>query len=108
MKKIAASIALVGMLMLTATGCWGDDSRGKGDSGVAGGKGEDSKAFCTNMPNDFSNVCGKCVAHFPPWATLTTTSGALVTFQAPDQCGGKVVAGPKEVGSNVVRVSDGS
>lgn len=99
MKRIAV-VTVVALLLLT--GCSAaqehETKRGRGDAPVAGKTGDDSPAFCTNMPDEFGNVCGKCVAHFPPWAFVVTTStvyspSSLAMFQAPAQCGGKAVPG---------------
>lgn len=104
-SRIAAALGVV--LLLSAAGCsqQHEDKRGRGDAPVAQRKGDDSPAFCTNMPDEFGNVCTKCIAHFPPWAVTVTThyqsSANIAVFQAPEQCGGKVVAGapPAVVGS---------
>ena len=67
-----------------------NDQRGKGDAPVAGRSGDDSPAFCTNMPDEFSNVCTKCLYGFPGYAVASTTHGGGVAeikvFTAP-QCG---------------------
>jgi hypothetical protein len=97
MKKIVASCAMVGMLMLTATACRGDDSRGKGDAPA--GKGDDSKANITNMPDGFSNLAVKCLKGDAPWAMGVTTSSDFALFQDPTRCGGKAVLGPLVVTS---------
>lgn len=106
MKRIAVSAAVA---LLLLTGCSAaqehETKRGRGDAPVAGKTGDDSPAFCTNMPDEFGNVCGKCLAHFPPWAFITTTStgyspSSLGMFQAPEQCGGTVVTGAPPVISN--------
>lgn len=103
MKRTAAAVAATIVLL---TGCSAaqdhESKRGRGDAPVAGKAGDDSPAFCTNMPDEFGNVCGKCVAHFPPWAFVVTTStdyapSSMSVFQAPAQCGGKVVADPPTV-----------
>jgi hypothetical protein len=103
MKRSLAAVAAVVVLMLSGCSAWNDheDKRGRGDAPVARQGphgGDDSPAFCTNMPNGFGNVCGKCIAHFHPWAFVVTTSTSyapsqLAVFQAPKQCGGSVVAG---------------
>lgn len=101
MKRIVCA-AVAALLLLT--GCSNsqghEDKRGRGDAPVAGKKGDDSPAFCTNMPDEFGNVCGKCIYHFAPWAAVVTTHtdyapSNMVMFQAPEQCGGKTVPGPK-------------
>lgn len=109
MRPFAA--AAVAVLVLGLTGCASqdhEDARGRGDAPVAqesGHGGDDSPAFCSNMPDDFGNVCGKCVKHFPPWAFLVTTSTSyapsqLTVFPAPAQCGGKIVSGMSPMNSN--------
>lgn len=107
MKKTILGGLTAALLLSGAVGCSQyNDERGKGDAPVAGRKGEDSPAFCTNMPDDFGNVCGKCVYGFAPWAVVATshyqTSSNIVLFQAPEKCGGKKVAGMPPVlpGSN--------
>jgi hypothetical protein len=102
LRKALAGIACA-VLLFGATACSDyNDERGRGDAPVAGKAGEDSAAFCTNMPDEFGNLCGKCVAHFPPWAAVVTThyqsSSNVVLFQAPEQCGGaKVTSMPVAV-----------
>jgi hypothetical protein len=90
-----AAAGVTAVLTVTACGAH-DDERGKGDAPVAtaaSGKrgGDDSAAFCTNMPDGFGNVCGKCVDHFAPWAVVVTTStsyapSSMALFKAK-QCG---------------------
>jgi hypothetical protein len=97
MKRAIKGGLLAAFLLFGATACSEyNDERGKGDAPVAGKQGEDSPAFCTNMPDDFGNVCGKCVYGFAPWAVVVTshyyTSSNIVLFQAPEKCGGKKVA----------------
>lgn len=101
-RRIAAVLATA--LLLGAAGCTQqhEDKRGRGDAPVAQRKGDDSPAFCTNMPDGFGNLCGKCVAHFAPWAVVVTTNTSyspsnVALFQAPEQCGGKVVSGAPPV-----------
>lgn len=98
MKKIVASCALVGMLMLTATGCWGDDSRGKGDAPAA--KGDDSPGIVTNMPDSFPNVVLKCLKGDAPWAAVVSTDRTMIMIQDPQRCGGKVVVGSQAAEGN--------
>lgn len=105
-RRIAAAAAAA--ILLLVTGCDAaqkhEDKRGRGDAPVAGRKGDDNPAFCTNMPDEFGNVCGKCLAHFPPWAVVVTThygtSSNIALFQAPKQCGGQVVSGAPPVVGN--------
>lgn len=103
MKRVIGA-AVIAVLLLAGCTQEHEDKRGRGDAPVAGRAGEDSPAFCTNMPDEFGNVCGKCVEHFPPWAVVVTThyqsSSNIGLFQAPEQCGGKVVAGPLSVAGN--------
>lgn len=113
MKRTLAAAAAVIVLAFSATACSQahEDKRGRGDAPVAGRKGDDSAAFCTNMPDEFGNVCGKCIAHFPPWAVVVTThyqtSSNIGIFQAPEQCGGKVVPGPlSSVSKDSAKVPD--
>lgn len=106
MKRLTVAVAAAAVLVGVA-GCTQshEDKRGRGDAPVAqadGHGGDDSAAFCTNMPDQFGNVCGKCVAHFPPWAVAVTTSTSnapsnMALFQAPKQCGGTVVSGAPPV-----------
>lgn len=105
MKRSLAAAAAVLMLGLSATACSQahEDKRGRGDAPVSAGRGDDSAAFCTNMPDEFGNICGKCIAHFAPWAVVVTThyqtSSNIGVFQAPKQCGGSVVPGALSVTS---------
>jgi hypothetical protein len=93
MKRLVGGL-MAALLLFGAVACSDyNDERGKGDAPVAGRKGDDSPVPCTNMPDGFANVCAKCVYHFAPWAITTTTDRIAIMFQAPDQCGGKVVAG---------------
>jgi hypothetical protein len=96
------------MFLLSGCGVFSqehEDKRGKGDSPVAGAKGDDTPANCTNMPNDFGNVCTKCIKGYAPWAVVVTTHTdyappSMTVFQAPEKCGGKAVAGPTSYTSN--------
>lgn len=95
MRKLGL-VAASTLLLFGATACSSyNEERGMGDSPVAGKHGDDSPAFCTNMPDDFGNLCGKCIEKFPPWAAMVTshyhTSSNVVLFQAPEQCGGKKI-----------------
>jgi hypothetical protein len=93
MKKILGGL-VAALLLFGAVGCSQyNNERGKGDAPVANRSGDDSPGYCTNMPDGFPNTCAKCVAHFAPWAITTTTDRITIMFQAPDQCGGKAVAG---------------
>lgn len=93
MKRLVGGL-MAALLFFAAVGCSSyNDHRGKGDAPVAGRAGDDSPAPCTNMPDGFPNVCAKCVHGFVPWAITTTTDRITIMFQAPDQCGGKAVAG---------------
>lgn len=107
--KRAVAVAVLSLALLTGCTQEHQDKRGKGDAPVAGAKGDDSAAFCTNMPDSFGNVCGKCVEHFPPWAVVVTTStgyapSSMAMFQAPEQCGGSVVPGAPAVVNNSTAV----
>jgi hypothetical protein len=92
-RSLIATLA-AGVLLLS--GCsmaqQHEDARGRGDAPVSGRKGDDSPATCTNMPDEFGNICGKCLAGFPPWAVAVTThyrsSSNVVIFQYPQKCGG--------------------
>lgn len=89
--------------MFIAAGCSGyNDARGKGDAPA--GKGDDSTATITNMPDGFPNVSRKCLKGSEPWAAAVNTSGALVLYQDPVKCGGKPVPGATFVSSNIQRV----
>lgn len=93
MKRLAGGL-MAALLLVGVAGCSSyNDHRGKGDAPVANRKGDDTPVPCTNMPDSFPNVCAKCVADFAPWAITTTTDRIAIMFQAPDQCGGHVVAG---------------
>jgi len=100
MKRLGI-VAASALLLLGATACSSyDDHRGKGDAPVAGGKGDDSAASCTNMPDGFPNTCTKCIKDFAPWAQVSTTSAILIMIQDPEKCGGKVVPGFQLVEGN--------
>lgn len=91
MRKLAA-LALTGLLLAGATACQGyNDSRGKGDAPA--GKGDDSPADITNMPNDFPNLSTKCIKGHEPWAAVVTTDRVVVMIQDPAHCGGTRVPG---------------
>lgn len=91
MRKLAAVTACVALLF-GATACQSyNDHRGKGDAPA--GKGDDTPAHITNMPDGFPNGSAKCVNGFAPWAFIVTSDRTLVMFQAPAQCGGKAVVG---------------
>lgn len=93
MKKLGI-VAASALLLFGATACSNyNDHRGKGDAPVAGGKGDDSPAYCTNMPDGYPNTCTKCVPGFAPWALTVTTDRTMIMIQAPDKCGGKIVPG---------------
>lgn len=113
MKRALVSTAAVFLLL---TGCSApqghEDARGRGDAPVAqeaGHGGDDSPGFCTNMPDGFGNVCGKCLHRFPPYAVAVTTNtdyapSNVVLFQAPEQCGGKAVGGVPPMTSSAIAV----
>lgn len=88
---VAGVFAAVALSAFSLAGCSKyNDSRGKGDAPVAGKSGDDSPAFCTNMPDHFSNVCTKCLYGFPGIAVASTThdggTADIKLFSAP-QCG---------------------
>lgn len=92
MRKLGV-LAASALLLFGATACSSyNDHRGKGDAPA--GKGDDSPAAITNMPDDFHNAATKCIKGFAPWAFLNTTSDDAIIFQAPEACGGKAVPGP--------------
>lgn len=104
MRKIAAAL-LAGLLLAGTAGCSSyNDARGKGDAPA--GKGDDSPAAITNMPDDFRNAAVKCLKGFEPWAYLNTTSDDVVVFQAPKACGGQAVPGATVVRPPVAAVSE--
>lgn len=97
------AVGLVAVALLTLAGCSQshEDKRGRGDAPVAGKAGDDSPAFCTNMPDEFANVCSKCLSGFPGKAVMSTThtdnaAPAVTVFDAPNgMCNGvKVSATP--------------
>lgn len=102
-------IAAVAAILLAATGCNDDDSKGMGDAPVAtatSGKkgGDDSPATITNMPDHYGNIATKCVAGRKPWAVVEGTNtdyapSNFVLVQDPHECGGDWVPGPRVVGS---------
>lgn len=77
------AVALLAFLAIGMTGCE-SDQRGTGDAPVADHKGDDSPAFVTNMPDQFSNVSAKCLNGFPGKAVAVNTKNApVVVFDAP-------------------------
>lgn len=92
-----AVLMVVALFGVTACSSW-NDHRGKGDAPA--GKGDDKPAHITNMPDGFPNGSAKCVAGFPPYAFIVTSDRTLLMFQAPAQCGGKVVEGSPSVVGN--------
>lgn len=83
-------------LLISLTGCSSsgpgsyDDKRGKGDAPVSGGKGEDSPATVTNMPDGFGNVATKCVAGASGWRVFVTTNTgyapSMMRIEADHSC----------------------
>lgn len=83
---------LAGAMVFGLSACQSyDDHRGKGDAPV--GKGDDSPAAITNMPDGFPNIAVKCIKGHQPWAVTVTTDRVPIMFQDPANCGGKVVVG---------------
>lgn len=87
-RRVLAAVALVVSLVVTGAACDSrNDKRGKGDAPVAARSGDDSPAFCTNMPDEFSNVCAKCLYGFPGMAFTSTTHDGVAAdvkvFSAP-------------------------
>lgn len=82
MTKRAALIVAGTVLVLASTAGCGEynDHRGRGDAPVSGGKGDDTPAHVTNMPDKFGNVSAKCLAGFPGEAVLVTTKGIAMAF----------------------------
>lgn len=90
-RVIAGLIAIVATVTLaTACSSW-NDHRGKGDAPA--GKGDDSAAAITNMPDTFPNVAVKCLKGDAPWAAVVTTDRIVIMIQDPARCGGKALPG---------------
>lgn len=98
MRKIAATATCVALLFgATACSSWNDD-RGKGDAPA--GRGDDSKANITNMPDSFPNLSLKCLKGDAPWAAVVTTDRGFILIQDPERCGGKPVVGSQAAEGN--------
>lgn len=85
MKRIATAVA-AGLLLCGATACSSyNDHRGKGDAPA--GKGDDTPARITNMPDGFPNLSVKCLKGDAPWAAVVTTDRGVILIQDPIACG---------------------
>lgn len=76
MRKLAAGLACVALL-LGATACSEyNDERGMGDAPVANKSGDDSPKHVTNNPDGFGNVVTGCVSGAEDFRYFVTTHGS--------------------------------